>query len=265
MTTDMAVSVSYQNGKLGFGNKGLFPLGYRPENGISFEEWERDGRIIEAFNKFRSFAMGDWLLEGKRLFPEMYAQAIDEFHWGDYNKLSKLAWVAANVPPANRRQDLTWSHHHAVASLREEDQRDWLQWAAENEMPVSELQAALKKARGIEDKGTDTEDDSDEGDQPMDGGAALLGDPVMATEADLYGEDATNDPAGKGETLEEWEKDAWDDTDEEDEEDEFPVLRVSITEDYRAAAKLLKKTFGEEWCLSLVENIMALVTVERDF
>ena len=262
MATPMgSVAVTYSNGQLGFGNKGLLPLGYRPENSISYDEWERDGKIIRAFDRFRSFAAGDWILAGKRLFPDAYAQAIDEFDWGNYNKLTKYAWVAANVPPENRRHDLTWSHHHAVASLTIEDQRDWLQWAAENKVPVSELQAALKKARGIEDKG---DPDADPTSQPLDGGAALLGDPVMATEADLYGDgnEGTSNPAEKEATLEDWEKDAFGD---QDEEDEFPVLRVSITEDYRAAAKLLKKTFGEEWCLSLVENIMALVTVERDF
>lgn len=259
------VSVTYRNDQLGFSNRGLFPLGYKPENSISFDEWEKDGKIIRAFDRFRSFAIGDWILAGKRLFPDTYAQAIDEYQWGNYNKLTKLTWVAANVPPENRRHDLTWSHHHAVASLTFEDQRDWLQWAAENQMPVSELQAALKKARGIVDKEPNGDDGDTDENQPqgLDGGAALLGDPVMATEADLYGEnDGGNDPAARGASLEEWEKETWGDSGNGD--DDFPTLRVTINEDYRGAAKLLHKTFGDEWCISLVENIMAMVQMERE-
>lgn len=259
--TTQSVTVTYQEGRLGFGNKGLTPLGYKPENAISFSEWERDGGIIRAFDRFRSFALGDWLLAGKRLFPDIYAQAINEFEFGSYNKLTKLAWVAGNVPPENRRHDLTWSHHHAVASLRLEDQRDWLQYAVENQLTVVDLQAALKKARGIE-----TGDPEAEPGVEIDGGAALLGDPQMATEADLYGEtESRSDPAGKQGKADEWEQDAWDNSRNDDEDDEFPVLRVTITEDYRAAAKLLYSTFGDEWCMSLVENLMAKVTIEREF
>lgn len=116
--------ISYTNGGLTFNSLGFTMLGYAPPQGVTWGEWIAAGQLIRTLDRFRSFAIGDWLNGGERKWGEKYAAALDEFQWGSIDKLKKLAWVSRNVPIENRRADLTWSHHHNVAHLPVEDQAD---------------------------------------------------------------------------------------------------------------------------------------------
>lgn len=126
------------------GVRGFSSIGYKAPTDLTYDEWANAGEVIKRIDRFKNFAIGDWLNVGEYRFGEMYSQAIDEFEWGDYNKLSKLKWVARSVPPANRRVDLTWSHHHHVASLPPNEQIEWLEHAAGYSLTASELNVAIK-------------------------------------------------------------------------------------------------------------------------
>ncbi|TXH54711.1 MAG: hypothetical protein E6Q97_10235 [Desulfurellales bacterium] len=127
-----------------WGVRGFSSIGYKAPTDLTYDEWANAGEVIKRIDRFKNFAIGDWLNVGEYRFGEMYSQAIDEFEWGDYNKLSKLKWVARSVPPANRRADLTWSHHHYIASLPPNEQIEWLEHAASYSLTASELNGAIK-------------------------------------------------------------------------------------------------------------------------
>ncbi len=150
LTFDMAtntetVVINYNS----FGVSGFTSVGYAAPSGISYEEWIRAGEAIRRIDRFKNFAIGDWLLTGEQKFGEMYSQAMDDFEWGSYDKVTKLVWVARKVPPENRRTDLTWTHHHHVAGLLPCEQKEWLQYAAEYKLSGEELRESIKNSKQI--------------------------------------------------------------------------------------------------------------------
>lgn len=132
---------SYTSSKV----QGFVSLGYIAPQTLTFEEWLSAGEAIQKIDKFRNFAKGDWMMAGEHKFGEMYSQALDD-EWGSYDKLRKLVWVARNVPLENRREDLTWTHHHHVAHLSTQEQREWLEYAAIQKISSGELKQALEQA-----------------------------------------------------------------------------------------------------------------------
>ncbi|HET8814404.1 MAG TPA: hypothetical protein VFM51_05545 [Solirubrobacterales bacterium] len=62
-----------------------------------------------------------------------------------------MASIATAFETSRRRDDLTWSHHVAVAALPEAEQEAWLDRAASEGFSVAdlrtELRAALKEGR----------------------------------------------------------------------------------------------------------------------
>jgi hypothetical protein len=125
------------------------PVGYQLGASMTFEEWLADGKRLNAIDKWKNFAIGDWLLQGENKFGEVCYQAIDEQHWGSYDKLTKLVWVARNVPANNRKLNLTWYHHHEVASLHVDEQAEWLIAAEDNQWSVRDLREAIKQSRQL--------------------------------------------------------------------------------------------------------------------
>lgn len=131
------------------GIRGFSSMGYVAPPDLCYEEWETAGEVIKRVDRFKNFAIGDWLNAGEWRFGEMYAQAMDEFGLGNYDKLSKCKWVARSIPHANRRQDLTWSHHHSVASLTHDEQIEWLEYAVSHELTAQELTGAIKDMKQL--------------------------------------------------------------------------------------------------------------------
>lgn len=135
--------INYKN----TGIQGFTPVGYQAPSNLQPSEWLEAGQTIKAIDRFKNFALGDWMLAGERRFGEMYAQALDEFEWGSYSKVSKIVWVARNVPHENRRADLTWMHHHNVASIPVQDQLMWLAYAADEHLTADELKEAIRASK----------------------------------------------------------------------------------------------------------------------
>ncbi|MGN6215486.1 MAG: hypothetical protein ACTHN7_00790 [Solirubrobacterales bacterium] len=73
-----------------------------------------------------------------------------------------MASISAAFDLSRRRDDLTWSHHVAVAALPVEDQDLWLDWAITEKLSVADLRTELRGAQ----KRIKSEDESDEGSEP---------------------------------------------------------------------------------------------------
>jgi hypothetical protein len=57
-----------------------------------------------------------------------------------------MASISGAFEPSRRRDDLTWSHHVAVAALPEEEQERWLDRAAAEGLSVADLRTELRAA-----------------------------------------------------------------------------------------------------------------------
>lgn len=249
------VVIISKNGTLAFSGMGFSPVGYHPGKSVTWEEWVRAGDLINAVDRFKNFAIGDWINAGEGMWGETYAAALDVFKWGELGRLQKLAWVARSVPLENRRTDITWSHHAAVAHLTYPEQRDWLEFAAINELTVSELKARIKEmlqAAAVAMAGQAN---------------AVSEEPEYPAEVDM-GND-TADAAGRpGIPATTSQYDGWDSTSVtidghstyDEQEDVVPGQSgVFITDDPKAAAKKMLDTLGDTWCLQMIEHLGFLI------
>lgn len=117
----------------------------------TYEEWASVGETLRFLESSIQFALGDWIRYGEHCWGEMYAQAIQETG-KDAGTLRDYVWVASAVDLSLRDDNLTFSHHKAVASLRLDNgapdiakQRHYLELAAEEDYPVSTLRRVIKE------------------------------------------------------------------------------------------------------------------------
>lgn len=119
------------------------PVSWQPHGVLDFEEWIAIGNTLQQVNASLNWWIGDWLNYGERQWGEMYAQAVEITGW-DYNRLSKAKYVSNSIEFCKRLQNLTWSHHHEVASLPPSEQSEWLSQAEVGNWSVRQLREAIK-------------------------------------------------------------------------------------------------------------------------
>lgn len=111
--------------------------------GLGLGEWGRIGQFLLAFGSVTQWWIGDWLNFGKRAFGSKYSQAVDESQgktWRNY------AWVASRFEPSRRRDNLTWSVHAEIASIKSEADRHWvLDIAAKNNWTARVARGAVRR------------------------------------------------------------------------------------------------------------------------
>lgn len=124
---------------------------------LSWEAWERAGKILGQLRIVSQWAIGDWLNYGEHTYGEKYAQAADITGLNP-DSLSVYQWVSSRIPKEVRHEGLSHAHHLVVAKLEPEDIQAWLDRAEKKSWSVAELRAALreKKARQARKTG-DTE------------------------------------------------------------------------------------------------------------
>jgi hypothetical protein len=107
--------------------------------------WLEELRRLAVVEREGPWRLGDHLNEGVRRYGVAYRVAADAAG-RQVAYMRNLAWVAKRVPPENRRPDLAWRAHRAVAQLREREQRAWLAAAAEHGWTSTELERELSAA-----------------------------------------------------------------------------------------------------------------------
>jgi hypothetical protein len=89
--------------------------------------------------------LGDWVRYGAEKWGEKYTQAAKITGY-DPRSLANMASIAAAFDSSRRRDDLTWSHHVAVAGLPAGEQERWLDRAAAEGLSVADLRTELRAA-----------------------------------------------------------------------------------------------------------------------
>ena len=109
----------------------------------SFKKWEAIGKKLKETAKSIHFWLGDWLLEGARIFGEMYSQAIDETGF-DQKILRNDLSVCSRVEKSIRKDSLSFSHHKQVANFKPKLQEFFLTIAEKEGLSNDELRKAIK-------------------------------------------------------------------------------------------------------------------------
>lgn len=129
---------------------------WRPKRELARHEWLVIGKRLGGISRCSQWWLGDWVRYGAEKWGEKYTQAAKITGY-DPRSLANMASIAAAFDSSRRRDDLTWSHHVAVAALPEEEQEAWLSRAAAESLSVAdlrtELRASPKRSKSAADAG----------------------------------------------------------------------------------------------------------------
>jgi hypothetical protein len=113
-------------------------------NTITRDQYEALGAALGEVYKVVQWAVGDFITDGEQIFGEDSAQLIETLGMGEESRL-QYARVARTYDRASRRKELSWSHHLAVASVKDEARRaELLEQAVVNKWSTHELNAYKK-------------------------------------------------------------------------------------------------------------------------
>lgn len=119
-----------------------------PANDMEHHEWMLIGRRLGAISRCSQWWLGDWVQYGTSKWGEKYSDAARATGY-DTRSLANMASVALSFPPSRRRDNLTWSHHAAVAALAPEEQDLWLGRAATQRLSVADLRTELRTQKRL--------------------------------------------------------------------------------------------------------------------
>jgi hypothetical protein len=108
-------------------------------------EWIAAGRRLGGISRCNQWWLGDWLRYGTAKWGEKYVEAARITGY-DVRSLANMASIAASFDLSRRRDNLTWSHHAAVAGLTSGEQEKWLDLAATQRLSVQDLRIELRSA-----------------------------------------------------------------------------------------------------------------------
>ena len=113
---------------------------------LEYEEWVEIGEALTNQAKHIMWWLGDWWNYGDRKYGELASQALD---FGiPYSTFSNAAYVSNKIPLERRVPSLSWTHHHEVAYIEDDNKIDSLLLNAhEQSLSVRELRAEVKKEK----------------------------------------------------------------------------------------------------------------------
>lgn len=117
-----------------------------PNREMSVAEWMHAGQRLGAMARCGQWGLGDWIRYGEARFGERYSRPAKITGY-DVQSLMNMVYVASRFDISRRREDLSWSHHEAVASLEPHIQDYWLDRAIEDKLSVADLRGELRAAR----------------------------------------------------------------------------------------------------------------------
>ena len=81
-------------------------------------EWENYGEILRRVDEAKQWAIGDWLVDGKRHYGDgLYKRAADITGLSE-ETLKQYKWLSEGFELCNRLHELTWKHHREAASIK---------------------------------------------------------------------------------------------------------------------------------------------------
>ncbi len=134
---------------------------------MTYKDWDDLGMVVCEARDFTAWVLGDWLLYGESKWnSDEYAQA-QALTGRSYGGLRNLRWVADRFPLHRRRETLTWSHHRAVAGIKDDAvQEEWLD-RAEAGWSVDLLESSLRDVGLVSPRDDSTRMERDLRDAPL--------------------------------------------------------------------------------------------------
>lgn len=122
----------------------LSKTGLAMPDDATFDQWQQVGEWLRYCDGSVHWWIGDWLNQGEQKWGEQYAQAIDATGF-DYQTLADDKWVSQSVEFSSREENLTHSHHKAVAKLTPSEQRRFLGEAVKESLTRDDLRRRVSE------------------------------------------------------------------------------------------------------------------------
>lgn len=81
------------------------------------DQAEGIGHVLGGMHMSVRFAIGDWLIWIEQAYPEQWSQMSESLGLSEEGR-REYRRVSASVPHSVRRDNVSWSHHRAVAALK---------------------------------------------------------------------------------------------------------------------------------------------------
>lgn len=117
------------------------------EDDLPEDEWLALLEGIEKIKRAYVWILADWLQYGiEREYgkTEDRLQKIAEITGYSVSALQDLAWLSKAIEISFRKENLSIKHHKLVAKLPAPEQDKWLQYADQNKLSASALEAAIE-------------------------------------------------------------------------------------------------------------------------
>jgi hypothetical protein len=104
--------------------------------------WIEFGQSIVKEHSPVQWEIGRWLVTGENLYGKKAYREAESLTGYSRRTLYDLVWVVRQV--SLRNEDLSWSHHKAVAHLAKEKQLEWLDRAHLGNLTVRQLRSSIR-------------------------------------------------------------------------------------------------------------------------
>lgn len=115
------------------------------DESTTYNEWENIGQFLKSLDKYVQFWIGDWVRFGERKYGKTYEKALENTDLA-YETLATNKYVAEKVESSLRNENLSFSHHKAVAPLTPTEQKQWLDKAEKENISVREFRKQIQAA-----------------------------------------------------------------------------------------------------------------------
>jgi len=124
----------------------LTRVAWRPHGELGLAEWSAVGRRFGEIGRASQWWLGDWIRYGNERFGERYTRAAKLTGY-DAQSLMNMVYVSSRFAVYRRRENLSWSHHAALAALERDGQEHWLERASAQRLSVADLRVELRSRR----------------------------------------------------------------------------------------------------------------------
>lgn len=124
----------------------LTPVSWTPCREFGLRDWIQQGQRLGTIGRACAWWIGDWLRYGNAKHGEKYSRAARITGY-DAKSLMNMVYVATRFEVSRRRENLSWSHHAAIASLDIHQQERWLDFSERQRLSVHCLRLELASQR----------------------------------------------------------------------------------------------------------------------
>lgn len=123
-------------------------VGLKLDENLTFDEWKGIGLQLQTMQGSIGFWIGDWLNFGEKHYGETYTQAV-EATGAEVQTLMNYKWVAKTIETSRRRDKLSFSAHHEIASAPVEKQNELLEQAETEKLSSRDIREKVKEIKKL--------------------------------------------------------------------------------------------------------------------